>query len=135
MHNDEFMRAGLCAQTDPEAFHPDKGTPSTPAQAVCRRCPVEADCLEYALATDQRFGVWGGTTARERHAMRQHQQRPTRAQQDRDDKRDTARRMAAAGRSKNDIANALRLNGSRLNDYLNTDHPTTSTPHRKGRDR
>jgi WhiB family redox-sensing transcriptional regulator len=40
------------------------------AKAVCARCPVAAQCLDYALATGQQHGVWGGTSEEERKAMR-----------------------------------------------------------------
>jgi WhiB family transcriptional regulator, redox-sensing transcriptional regulator len=38
--------------------------------AVCSICPVAADCLEYALETNQRSGIWGGTTEDERRSLR-----------------------------------------------------------------
>lgn len=40
------------------------------ARAVCARCPVRVDCLEYALDNDEHYGVWGGTSERERRRMR-----------------------------------------------------------------
>lgn len=36
------------------------------AVAVCEDCPVAMECLEFALAVDERWGVWGGFTGRER---------------------------------------------------------------------
>jgi WhiB family redox-sensing transcriptional regulator len=65
-----WMSAGVCAQTDPEAFHPDKSGTVEPAKAVCAVCPVRERCLSYALETNQRFGVWGGTSAQQRQALR-----------------------------------------------------------------
>lgn len=65
----EWMRDGLCAQTDPEAFYPDNGY-VVPAKAVCAVCPVLAECRAYALETGERFGVWGGLSARERQRIR-----------------------------------------------------------------
>jgi WhiB family redox-sensing transcriptional regulator len=58
----------LCAQTDPELFFPEKGGSVREAIATCRACPVAAECLDYALANNERFGVWGGLSepARER---------------------------------------------------------------------
>lgn len=56
----------LCAQTDPEAFFPEEGGSTQEAKRVCWGCEVRAECLEYALATDERFGVWGGLSERER---------------------------------------------------------------------
>jgi WhiB family redox-sensing transcriptional regulator len=40
------------------------------AKAVCAGCPVREACLEFALANDERWGVWGGTSERQRRAMR-----------------------------------------------------------------
>lgn len=45
-----------------------RGVPA--AKAVCAGCPVRAECLEFALANDERWGVWGGTSERQRRAMR-----------------------------------------------------------------
>ena len=62
--------AGLCAQTDPEVFFPEKGGSVREAKAVCAGCPVRAQCLEHALAHDERFGVWGGTSEPERRRLK-----------------------------------------------------------------
>ena len=59
----------LCNQTDPDAFFPEKGGSPREAKKVCRGCEVRAECLEYALANDERFGVWGGLSARERRRL------------------------------------------------------------------
>ncbi|MFI1918093.1 WhiB family transcriptional regulator [Nocardia sp. NPDC020380] len=61
-----WHRQAVCAQTDPEAFFPSKGESSTVAKRICLSCKVRTECLEFALNNDQRFGVWGGMTARER---------------------------------------------------------------------
>lgn len=60
----------LCAQTDPEAFFPEKGGSTRDAKKVCGACNVRAQCLEYALANDERFGIWGGLSERERRRLR-----------------------------------------------------------------
>lgn len=60
----------LCAQTDPEAFFPEKGGSTRDAKKVCGVCNVKAQCLEYALANDERFGIWGGLSERERRRLR-----------------------------------------------------------------
>lgn len=65
-----WMRDGLCAQTDPDAFFPAKGVPNQPAKRVCVGCPATGDCLAYALAHNERFGVWGGTSERQRVVLR-----------------------------------------------------------------
>jgi len=62
--------AGLCAQIDPELFFPEKGGSVRDAKAVCAGCPVRAQCLEHALAHDERFGVWGGLSEPERRRLK-----------------------------------------------------------------
>lgn len=56
----------LCAQSDPEAWFPEKGGTTNPAKRICAICPVMEDCLAYALEHGETFGVWGGTSYRER---------------------------------------------------------------------
>jgi Transcription factor WhiB. len=60
----------LCAQTDPEAFFPEKGGSTRDAKRICTSCEVKAQCLEYALQNDERFGIWGGLSERERRRLR-----------------------------------------------------------------
>jgi WhiB family redox-sensing transcriptional regulator len=60
----------LCAQTDPEAFFPEKGGSTREAKRVCRGCEVRAECLDYALENDERFGIWGGLSERERRRLK-----------------------------------------------------------------
>ena len=56
----------LCAQTDPEAFFPGKGGSTQEAKKVCADCTVRKQCLEWAIDHDERFGIWGGMSERER---------------------------------------------------------------------
>ena len=65
-----WQQHALCAQTDPEAFFPEKGGSTREAKAVCQSCEVREECLEYALANDERFGIWGGLSERERRRLR-----------------------------------------------------------------
>lgn len=67
-----WQERALCAQTDPEAFFPEKGGSTREAKKVCTRCDVRAECLEYALAHDERFGIWGGLSERERRKLKRH---------------------------------------------------------------
>jgi WhiB family redox-sensing transcriptional regulator len=60
----------LCAETDPEAFFPEKGGSTREAKRVCTGCSVRTECLEFALANDERFGIWGGLSERERRRVR-----------------------------------------------------------------
>nr|WP_326957434.1 MULTISPECIES: WhiB family transcriptional regulator [Brevibacterium] len=65
-----WQEQALCAQTDPEAFFPEKGGSTREAKKVCASCEVRAQCLEYALANDERFGIWGGLSERERRRLK-----------------------------------------------------------------
>ncbi|WOF24191.1 WhiB family transcriptional regulator [Microbacterium betulae] len=60
----------LCAQTDPEAFFPEKGGSTRDAKRICGSCDVRAQCLDYALQNDERFGIWGGLSERERRKLK-----------------------------------------------------------------
>jgi WhiB family redox-sensing transcriptional regulator len=65
-----WRQAALCAETDPEAFFPEKGGSTREAKRVCTGCPVLTQCLEFALDNDERFGIWGGLSERERRRIR-----------------------------------------------------------------
>jgi WhiB family transcriptional regulator, redox-sensing transcriptional regulator len=68
--SDEWYVLALCAETDPEAFFPEKGGSTREAKKICLGCPVKAECLDYALAHDERFGIWGGLSERERRRLK-----------------------------------------------------------------
>jgi len=65
-----WQARALCAQTDPESFFPEKGGSTREAKRVCTTCEVRDQCLEYALIHDERFGIWGGLSERERRRVR-----------------------------------------------------------------
>ncbi|WP_414974105.1 WhiB family transcriptional regulator [Gordonia sp. (in: high G+C Gram-positive bacteria)] len=67
---DQWQDRALCAQTDPEAFFPEKGGSTREAKRICHGCEVKAECLEYALGNDERFGIWGGMSERERRRLK-----------------------------------------------------------------
>ena len=67
----EWWQAAACRTADPDIFFPvsthGPGREDIArAKAVCARCPVRRQCLQFALATHQVHGVWGGTTEEER---------------------------------------------------------------------
>ncbi|ORW83434.1 WhiB family transcriptional regulator [Mycobacterium riyadhense] len=68
--SDQWQDRALCAQTDPEAFFPEKGGSTREAKKICLGCEVRHECLEYALAHDERFGIWGGLSERERRRLK-----------------------------------------------------------------
>jgi WhiB family redox-sensing transcriptional regulator len=66
-----WLRRAACRAEDPELFFPISATgpgqvQQDQAKAVCGRCPVRPDCLDYALRTGQDHGIWGGTDPDER---------------------------------------------------------------------
>jgi WhiB family redox-sensing transcriptional regulator len=71
----DWRHRAACREEDPELFFPI-GTSGpallqiTEAKAVCRRCPVNSECLDWALTTGQDAGISGGTTPDERRAMK-----------------------------------------------------------------
>jgi len=65
-----WQEEALCAQTDPEAFFPEKGGSTREAKRICVGCEVKAECLTYALMHDERFGIWGGLSERERRRLK-----------------------------------------------------------------
>ena len=69
-HDEAWRLDALCAETDPEAFFPEKGGSTREAKRVCTGCTVRAECLESALTNDERFGIWGGLSERERRRLR-----------------------------------------------------------------
>ena len=65
-----WQERALCAETDPEAFFPEKGGSTREAKKICTGCEVKRECLEFALSNDERFGIWGGLSERERRRLR-----------------------------------------------------------------
>ena len=66
-----WISDALCAQVDLEIFFPEKGGSTKEAKGVCRECTVAAECLDYALANNERFGIWGGMSERQRRKLGQ----------------------------------------------------------------
>ena len=72
-----WMQRGLCRDIPPATFFPSDGVGVDVARRICDACPVQADCLEYALENRIDHGVWGGCSERERRRLLK--QRRTRA--------------------------------------------------------
>lgn len=71
----DWRDGAACLHADPELFFPVSTTGPAlrqveEAKRICRDCPVQAPCLAWALRQGISSGVWGGTTAEERRAMR-----------------------------------------------------------------
>ncbi|MFI6316169.1 WhiB family transcriptional regulator [Nonomuraea sp. NPDC050556] len=74
-HSTAWFGEAACLDEEPELFFPltDRGPGHVQyerAKTVCRRCPVRAECLEFAVRTRQEHGVWGGTDPTERSSRR-----------------------------------------------------------------
>lgn len=77
MHTDTINPAdlawqaqALCAQTGADFFFPEPGSSVREAKRICGMCEMRSACLDYALANDERFGVWGGLSEKERLNLR-----------------------------------------------------------------
>jgi RNA polymerase sigma factor (sigma-70 family) len=61
-----WQNHALCAQIGSYFFFPEKGGSTKDAKFACSNCDVRVDCLDYALNNNERFGIWGGLSERER---------------------------------------------------------------------
>lgn len=64
-----WYEQALCAQVDHELFYPEKGGSTREAKKLCASCPVRETCLEYALDNEERYGIWGGVSERDRRKL------------------------------------------------------------------
>jgi len=76
----DWRHRAICRDEDPELFFPVGNSgpallQAAEAKTVCRRCPVVADCLAWALESGQDAGVWGGMTEDERRALKRRNAR------------------------------------------------------------
>lgn len=67
--DEDWRERSLCPQTDPEIFFPDVGHTANAAKKICNQCEVRAACLEWALASGETSGVWGGLSEAERRRL------------------------------------------------------------------
>jgi WhiB family transcriptional regulator, redox-sensing transcriptional regulator len=67
----DWWPRAACLHADPELFFPEwtAGPTIDLAKQICNGCPVRARCLDWALGHRATFGIWGGRTEAERHAM------------------------------------------------------------------
>jgi WhiB family redox-sensing transcriptional regulator len=66
---DEWRSIAACRNVDTEVFFPASDLFSHRAKLICSTCPVRKQCLDWAIATGQRDGIWGGKTAKQRRRM------------------------------------------------------------------
>jgi WhiB family redox-sensing transcriptional regulator len=71
MKNLSWRELARCRGIDPEVFYPvsDDDEAAEEAKSICAECPVREACLEYALTSREKEGVWGGLTERERRRV------------------------------------------------------------------
>lgn len=70
--NPSWHQLARCRGVDPEVFYPvsdDGDAVAEEAKSICALCPVREPCLEFALSTREKDGVWGGLTERERRRV------------------------------------------------------------------
>jgi WhiB family redox-sensing transcriptional regulator len=69
-----WHKYALCAYSNPESFFPEKGGSTKEAKLVCKKCRVTVECLEWAITADEKHGIWGGMSERERRKYKKEQQ-------------------------------------------------------------
>lgn len=67
-----WMKQAACRGLDTSMFYFERGhsTDTSPIIAICKSCPVQTECLEYAIENCERFGIWGGLSVRQRRQIR-----------------------------------------------------------------
>lgn len=61
----EWKDDALCREVSLDTHYPAEAQDHSLAKRICARCPVRAECLEHALATNEHEGIWGGLTPRQ----------------------------------------------------------------------
>jgi WhiB family transcriptional regulator, redox-sensing transcriptional regulator len=74
----DWQDEAACRGSDTSVFFPASEADATAAQSICATCPVAEACLEYAIATRQSDGIWGGLTPTERHRLLRRRQKAAR---------------------------------------------------------
>ncbi len=69
-HDLAWQDLANCRGADPDLFFPERGASTRAAKAICGECQVRADCLEFAIVSSEKFGIWGGLSERERRKIR-----------------------------------------------------------------
>ena len=79
----DWRHRSACLDEDPELFFPIGNTGPAlvqvaEAKAICRRCDVLQECLDWAVSSGQDAGVWGGMSEDERRAFKRRATRAAR---------------------------------------------------------
>ncbi len=65
-----WQDAANCTGANADLFFPERGASTRRAKQICGECDVLVECLEYAIANGEKFGIWGGLSERERRRIR-----------------------------------------------------------------
>lgn len=68
--NVRWQKEGLCLEMGNAMFFSREGQDINAAKLICSMCPVQRECLNYAMRTKTKHGVWGGLTGDERFDLR-----------------------------------------------------------------
>lgn len=72
----EWADQAVCRTVpDPDQFFPERGASTKAAKALCAACPLKQKCLDHAVEQPEIFGIWGGTSERERRVLRVERKR------------------------------------------------------------
>jgi WhiB family transcriptional regulator, redox-sensing transcriptional regulator len=76
----DWRSSAACRSADPDLFFPLSSAGGADqqigrAKTICAGCRVRRECLDYALAEDQNYGIWGGTTPEDRQRARRRKRR------------------------------------------------------------
>ncbi len=93
-------------------FFPQRGEDARPAKAVCAACPVRTDCLDQALSTGEKHGIWGGLSERERRRIRGQRHREGQPASTIAGRRRRVVELRADGLSHREIAEQLAVSSS-----------------------
>ena len=68
-----------CRGAEPDLFFPERGASTRTAKGICRECTVQDECLEFAIVSSEKFGIWGALSERERRKIRKERKVAVRA--------------------------------------------------------
>ena len=77
MYEISWKESANCLGVDPGLFFPDRGASIKEAKETCRSCVVKEECLNFAISSGEKFGVWGGLSERERRKVRKSRKQQT----------------------------------------------------------
>ena len=70
--HEPWIALRACSGLPVEIFYPARGEDVKLAKSICRACPVREECLDYAIRVNEKNGIWGGRSERERRRIRRN---------------------------------------------------------------